>query len=169
MSEKLKILQSFSLLTYMPVWNAAAVHNMCPATGTGKMLSPMDLIVKLRDHLTNYGAVVTSKQPWVPTFAFANTRGNQLALASAGKGAEESAAALIYSPSLIGDVITEEEIWACTTCRNCEDQCPVMNEHVEKIIDLRRYLTLNGREIGWGCQAGDDQHRAPGKSVGIEP
>jgi Fe-S oxidoreductase len=43
---------------------------------------------------------------------------------------------------MIGDVITEEEIWACTTCRNCEDQCPVMNEHVDKIIDLRRYLVL---------------------------
>ncbi|MEQ2528790.1 (Fe-S)-binding protein [Bacillaceae bacterium CLA-AA-H227] len=116
--------------------------NMCPATGTGKMLSPMDLILKLRDHLTNHGAAITSKQPWVPTFAFANTQGNQLALASAGKGVEESAAALAYSPSLIGEVITEEEIWACTTCRNCEDQCPVMNEHVEKIIDLRRYLVL---------------------------
>ncbi|WP_449620162.1 heterodisulfide reductase-related iron-sulfur binding cluster [Robertmurraya sp. Marseille-Q9965] len=116
--------------------------NMCPATGTGKMLSPMDLILKLRDHLTNHGAAITSKQPWVPTFAFANTQGNQLALASAGKGVEESAAGLAYSPSLIGEVITEEEIWACTTCRNCEDQCPVMNEHVEKIIDLRRYLVL---------------------------
>ncbi|PKR84717.1 4Fe-4S dicluster domain-containing protein [Heyndrickxia camelliae] len=116
--------------------------NMCPATGTGKMLSPMDLIVKLRDHLTNYGAAVTSKQPWVPTFAFSHTKGNQIALASAGQGAEESAAALSYSPSLIGDIITEEEIWACTTCRNCEDQCPVMNEHVDKIIDLRRYLVL---------------------------
>ena len=45
-------------------------------------------------------------------------------------------------PSLIGDVITEEEIWACTTCRNCEDQCPVTNEHVDKIIDLRRYLVF---------------------------
>lgn len=116
--------------------------NMCPATGTGKMLSPMDLILKLRDHLTNHGAAVTSKQPWVPTFAFGNTQGNQIALASSGKGVEESAAALAYSPSLIGEVITEEEIWACTTCRNCEDQCPVMNEHVEKIIDLRRYLVL---------------------------
>lgn len=116
--------------------------NMCPATGTGKMLSPMDLILKMRDHLTNHGAAVTSKQPWVPTFAFANTTGNQLALAGAGAGAEEAAASLAYSPSLIGDVITEEEIWACTTCRNCEDQCPVMNEHVDKIIDLRRYLVL---------------------------
>jgi len=116
--------------------------NMCPATGTGKMLSPMDLILKMRDHLTNHGAAVTSKQPWVPTFAFSNTTGNQLALAGAGAGAEEAAASLAYSPSLIGDVITEEEIWACTTCRNCEDQCPVMNEHVDKIIDLRRYLVL---------------------------
>ncbi|PLR96591.1 (Fe-S)-binding protein [Bacillus sp. T33-2] len=116
--------------------------NMCPATGTGKMLSPMDLILKLRDHLTNYGAAVTQKQPWVPTFAFANTTGNQLALSGAGKGAEEAAAGIAYNPSLIGDVITEEEIWACTTCRNCEDQCPVWNEHVDKIIDLRRYLVL---------------------------
>lgn len=116
--------------------------NMCPATGTGKMLSPMDLIVKMRDHLTNHGAAITQKQPWVPTFAFSSTKGNQIALAAAGKGVQESAASLAYSPSLIGDVITEEEIWACTTCRNCEDQCPVMNEHVDKIIDLRRYLVL---------------------------
>ncbi len=116
--------------------------NMCPATGTGKMLSPMDLIVKMRDHLTFHGASVTSKQPWVPTFAFTNTKGNQIALAAQGQGAQETAAAAVYNPSLIGDVITEEEIWACTTCRNCEDQCPVMNEHVDKIIDLRRYLVL---------------------------
>ncbi|WP_019243244.1 MULTISPECIES: (Fe-S)-binding protein [Bacillus] len=116
--------------------------NMCPATGTGKMLSPMDLILKLRDHLTHQGAVVTRSQPWVPGFIFSHTKGNQLALAAAGQGAQEQAAASIYSPSLIGDIITEEEIWGCTTCRNCEDQCPVMNEHVDKIIDLRRYLVL---------------------------
>ncbi|MEK3932582.1 (Fe-S)-binding protein [Bacillus sp. FSL R7-0642] len=117
--------------------------NMCPATGTGKMLSPMDLILKLRDHLTDKGAAVTSKAPWVPVVAFNNTQGNQLAMMAAGKGQQESAATtLAYDPSLIGDVITEEEIWACTTCRNCEDQCPVMNEHVDKIIDLRRYLVL---------------------------
>ncbi|MEE6134210.1 hypothetical protein CHN50_07920 [Priestia aryabhattai] len=116
--------------------------NMCPATGTGKMLSPMDLILKLRDHLTEKGAVVTSRAPWVPTYAFANTKGNQLAVMGASQSSSEVAATLEYNPSLIGDVITEEEIWACTTCRNCEDQCPVMNEHVDKIIDLRRFLVL---------------------------
>ncbi|MFC5466479.1 heterodisulfide reductase-related iron-sulfur binding cluster [Lederbergia graminis] len=108
--------------------------NMCPASGTGKMLSPMDIIVKLRDHLTNYGAAVTQKQPWVPTYAFSGTVGNMAA--RAGEEAEP------FSRSLIGDVITEEELWACTTCRNCEDQCPVMNKHVSTIIDMRRYLVL---------------------------
>jgi Fe-S oxidoreductase len=128
--------------------------NVCPATGTGKMLSPMDLILKLRDHLTNKGAAVTSRTPWVPAFAFNNTHGNQLALKSKQQGIEESAATLSYNPSLIGDVITEEEIWACTTCRNCEDQCPVMNEHVDKIIDLRRYLVLTeGKLDGDGKRA----------------
>ena len=57
-------------------------------------------------------------------------------------GLAERSAATLEMPSLIGDVITEEELWACTTCRNCEDQCPVANEHVDKIIDLRRYLVM---------------------------
>ncbi|MGA3673781.1 heterodisulfide reductase-related iron-sulfur binding cluster [Lysinibacillus agricola] len=123
--------------------------NMCPASGTGKMLSPMDLIVKLRDHLTFTGAVVTKQKPWVPYQFFANTKGNQLAMAA---GAEGAVIEDIYSPSLIGDVITEEEIWACTTCRNCEDQCPVMNEHVDKIIDLRRYLTMTEGKVNPDAQ-----------------
>ncbi|MDY0404531.1 (Fe-S)-binding protein [Virgibacillus sp. 179-BFC.A HS] len=111
--------------------------SVCPAATTGKMLSPMDLMIKIRDHLTEKGAAITGKTPWVPAFAFSNTRGNQLASA-AGK----EAAATVENISLIGDVITEEEIGACTTCRNCEDACPVMNEHVDKIIDLRRYLVM---------------------------
>ncbi len=112
--------------------------NMCPATGTGKMLSPMDLMLKLRDHLTEKGAAITSKSPWAPDFMFGNTVGNQIA--AAGVDAYEA-------PALIGGVITKEEIWACTTCRNCEDQCPVMNEHVEKIIDMRRYLVLTEGDL----------------------
>ncbi|MBD0383114.1 (Fe-S)-binding protein [Paenibacillus sedimenti] len=99
--------------------------SMCPANTTGKMLSPMHLITKLRDHLTDKGAAITSKSPWVPAFAFAGHSGQNP-----------------LEAELIGDVITEEELWACTTCRNCEDQCPVGNEHVDKIIDLRRHLVL---------------------------
>ncbi|SDZ44740.1 Fe-S oxidoreductase [Evansella caseinilytica] len=116
--------------------------SMCPATGTGKLLSPMDIILKMRDHLTEKGAAVTSRKPWMPAFAFRQTKGNQLAVSGAGAAGSEAAATAEYSANLIGDVITEEELWACTTCRNCEDQCPVMNEHVDKIIDMRRYLVL---------------------------
>lgn len=118
--------------------------NVCPASGSGKMLSPMDLIVKLRDHLTEKGAAVTGKSPWVPAYAFSGTEGNTLAQMARSHGTDEAAATLeaVQNKSLIGDVITEEELWACTTCRNCEDACPVMNEHVDKIIDLRRYLVL---------------------------
>ncbi len=111
--------------------------SMCPASGTGKTLSPMELIVKMRDHLTEKGAIVTSRTPWLPAFVFGSSQ------ASAGvASADQEAAATIEMPNLIGDVITEEELWACTTCRNCEDQCPVANEHVEKIVDMRRYLVL---------------------------
>ncbi|MFL0363814.1 (Fe-S)-binding protein [Pseudobacillus sp. 179-B 2D1 NHS] len=141
--------------------------NMCPAAGTGKMLSPMDLIVKLRDHLTNTGAAVTAQSPWVPGFAFANTQGNQLAAMAKVNTHQETVVALDYNPSLIGDVITEEEIWACTTCRNCEDQCPVMNEHVDKIIDLRRYLVLTEGKLDADAQRAITNIERQGNPWGI--
>ncbi|WP_420491072.1 (Fe-S)-binding protein [Neobacillus vireti] len=102
--------------------------SMCPASVTGKTLSPMELMKKMRDHLTEKGAAITSRTPWMPSFAF--------------PGHEAAATSEAVTANLIGDVITEEELWACTTCRNCEDQCPVANEHVEKIIDMRRFLVL---------------------------
>ncbi|WP_285857831.1 (Fe-S)-binding protein [Neobacillus cucumis] len=102
--------------------------SMCPASVTGKTLSPMELMKKMRDHLTEKGAAITSRTPWMPSFAF--------------PGHEAAATSEAVTANLIGDVITEEELWACTTCRNCEDQCPVANEHVEKVIDMRRFLVL---------------------------
>lgn len=113
--------------------------NMCPASGTGKTLSPMEIIVKMRNHLTERGAAITSRTPWMPAFAFKDAKANQFAMKS---DAYSEVATAIETPNLIGDIITEEEIWACTTCRNCEDQCPVMNEHVDKIIDMRRFLVM---------------------------
>lgn len=41
-----------------------------------------------------------------------------------------------------GGIVSEAEIWGCTTCGACEDQCPVLIEHVDKIIDLRRHLVM---------------------------
>jgi Fe-S oxidoreductase len=148
--------------------------NVCPASNTGKLLSPMHLIVKLRDHLTEKGAAVTSTSPWLPsglkrgrlppphgmgpvlparepTFTEAGQRTRKTPLyTGAIQGTMEMQAAAwlprdntdAESLELAGDIMTEEEIWSCTTCGNCEEQCPVGNEHIDKIIDLRRHLVL---------------------------
>ncbi|MBA7673810.1 EtfAB:quinone oxidoreductase [subsurface metagenome] len=49
--------------------------------------------------------------------------------------------------SMIGDVITAEVIWDCTTCRACQEVCPVFIEHIDKIIDMRRNLVLEQAEM----------------------
>ncbi|MGP0583929.1 (Fe-S)-binding protein [Paenibacillus timonensis] len=139
--------------------------SVCPAASTGKTLSPMHLITKLRDHLTEKGAAVTGKSPWVPANVFGSASVHAVAVGNgdAAPAWGDASAVTDIRPTLdwqkatwqmtdkgkavtdlelIGDVITEEEIWACTTCRNCEDQCPVGNEHVDKIVDLRRHLVL---------------------------
>lgn len=138
--------------------------NMCPASATGKTLSPMNLIVKMRDHLTEKGAVITSRSPWMPSSVFGTPITPSLAMA--GLGAQESAAT-IEMPNLIGDIISEEEIWACTTCRNCEDQCPVANEHVDKIIDLRRYLVLTEGKMNADAQRAITNIERQGNPWGI--
>jgi len=43
-----------------------------------------------------------------------------------------------------GDIITEQEIWACTTCGACERECPIFIEYIDKIVDMRRYLVDQG-------------------------
>ncbi len=44
---------------------------------------------------------------------------------------------------LVDNLISEDELWACTTCRACMEECPVTIEHVDAIVDMRRYLVLN--------------------------
>ena len=59
--------------------------------------------------------------------------------------AEEVAAAVPAGQTrpLIGGTILEETLWSCTTCGACMDQCPVLIEHVPKIMDMRRHLVLD--------------------------
>jgi len=48
------------------------------------------------------------------------------------------------SPLLVGDKITEEVLWSCTSCGSCVIECPVLIEHLDLIIDMRRYLIMEG-------------------------
>lgn len=95
----------------------------CPAHLSGKPLSPKEVILNIKDHLLQVG----------PTL-----------LAAPSKTTDGTGKA---SPSLIGDVITEDVLWSCTTCRACQQECPVLNEHIDKIIDMRRNLVLEQAKI----------------------
>lgn len=50
----------------------------------------------------------------------------------------------ISNEPLIGNILEEHEIWSCTTCGACEEECPVMIEYIDKIVDLRRYMVEEG-------------------------
>jgi Fe-S oxidoreductase len=50
----------------------------------------------------------------------------------------------ISNEPLIGNILEEDEIWSCTTCGACEEECPVMIEYIDKVVDLRRYMVEEG-------------------------
>ncbi|MGH9055202.1 MAG: heterodisulfide reductase-related iron-sulfur binding cluster, partial [Acidimicrobiales bacterium] len=91
-------------------------QDQCPAWATDKPLSPKLVIMDLREQL----------------------------FASAGEllGAGGVAADGVASKALVPDVIEEDVLWACTTCGACVEQCPVDIEHVDTIVDMRRFEVL---------------------------
>jgi len=91
----------------------------CPANLTEKPLSPKHMTINLKHHLLE-------KAPYL------------LRVAKDGGNAHGEWTGRV----LLGDVVKEDELWACTTCRACEEQCPVFIEYVQRIIDMRRYLVL---------------------------
>jgi Fe-S oxidoreductase len=97
-------------------------QDMCPATASSKPLNPKKLIQDLKSHLLEVGPGLLKGQP-------------------------EDEEAPTDNPGVVlaGELITEDEIWACTTCRACDDICPVWVEHVDKIVDLRRNLVMTSR------------------------
>ncbi len=89
----------------------------CPAYLSDKPLTPKKLVLDLKEHLYEVYSI-----PFV------------------GKPAEPRR-------DMLTDVMTEDVIWACTTCRACQEVCPVYVEHIDKIIDMRRNLVLEQARI----------------------
>jgi Fe-S oxidoreductase len=107
----------------------------CPANISGKPLNPKRLLSRqLKEHLLEKGAVMNAKG--------LKSTGDENAEVLAEIAESDPQAAEILQKSLIGDIVTEEEIWSCTTCMSCQVQCPVANEHVNKIINMRQSLVM---------------------------
>jgi Fe-S oxidoreductase len=64
-----------------------------------------------------------------------------------------------------GEVITDKEIWACTTCGACEQECPIFIEYIDKIVDMRRYLVDQG-EVPQSLQKPMQQIKKKGNAYG---
>jgi Fe-S oxidoreductase/nitrate reductase gamma subunit len=94
----------------------------CPANVSGKELDPKWLILNLREHLQEGGQGLLAPG----------------SLAKVGNGGHET----VHEVPMVGGVIKDNVLWACTTCRWCVDACPVFIEHVPKIVDMRRWLVL---------------------------
>ncbi len=93
----------------------------CPAWHTEKPLSPREIVVKLRHYASSEGQVLMN-----------------------GNGANGDGLPVIPGP----EWVTEEELWACTSCNSCVEQCPLFIDQMGKIMEMRRYLTLEGRLTG---------------------
>jgi len=87
--------------------------SVCPANITGKKLSPRKVMMDLRARMKEKGPQLVKN----------------------GKDFTDS-------KSLIRDYITEEELWACTTCNACAKECPININHPTLIVDMRRYLVM---------------------------
>lgn len=111
--------QKIEQFTNMQLWEILACtecgrcQDRCPAHLTDKPLSPKKVIIDLKDHLNVRGPVLLKKKDKAPEV-----------------------------PPLGGNVVQYDEIWSCTTCRACQEHCPVFVEHIDKIVDMRRSMVM---------------------------
>ncbi len=106
-----------ALLDFYTCTECGRCSDNCPAHRTGKILSPKHMTLALRDHLYAREEELITEQA--------------------------SDTHLGVSPiNLVPEVIHPDVLWACTSCRACEEQCPVLISYVDKILDMRRSLVM---------------------------
>jgi Fe-S oxidoreductase len=91
--------------------------SVCPAHATGKSLDPREIVLKTGEVMARSGTPVVSPPIGVDP-------------------------EITVSSSSLFERITPEEVWACTSCKACDEICPVNIEILDKILDMRRYLSL---------------------------
>lgn len=127
------------ILDFSTCTECGRCQSQCPAWNTGKPLSPKLLIMSLRDH-------AHAKAPYLLAGGGKTMEGEEKASAEALKDVPAAALAEAERP-LIGTleengVIDPDVLWSCTTCGACVEQCPVDIEHIDHILDMRRYQVM---------------------------
>ncbi|MFE3753731.1 heterodisulfide reductase-related iron-sulfur binding cluster [Nocardia tengchongensis] len=122
-------------------------QSQCPAWNTGKPLSPKLLIMSLRDHgyaKAPYLLAGGRKDMGGDEIGLVDAEGkpNERALAQISEAARAEAERPLVGGEDVNGIIDPEVLWSCTTCGACVEQCPVDIEHVDHIIDMRRYQVL---------------------------
>ena len=97
----------------------------CPADIAGQPLSPMHIILNLRDHATEVGEKMAANK----------AQGRPLDFDLEG------------APPMVGGVIPDDALWACRTCGACVEECPVYIEHIPTIVDMRRHLVMEAARM----------------------
>ncbi len=95
--------------------------SVCPAHATGKSLDPREIVLKV-------GEVMAATAAHAPGGKVSPPIGTD--------------ADITIGSNSVFERITSEEVWACTSCKACDEICPVNIEILDKILDMRRYLTL---------------------------
>ncbi len=140
-------------LDFVTCTECGRCQSQCPAWHTGKPLSPKLVIMDLRDHLFAKAPYLIDGKSVpgdaVPDFgtpaAEGGEHGHNVAEAGfprvTGSGIEQASRPLVGDAASFG-VIDPDVLWSCTTCGACVEQCPVDIEHIDHIVDMRRYQVL---------------------------
>lgn len=107
---------------------------VCPANLTGKPLSPRKIVVNTRQRLMEKGPLVTGDRMEFLRPMFVHGEG-----AAAGARTPDE----VLEHRLLDQYISEEELWACTSCRACVQECPVSIDQLDVINEMRRFLVLS--------------------------
>ena len=109
----------------------------CPAYATGKPLNPKMVILDLKDYMLEQGPKLLKAREMeaVPP-------ANQVNEARMSDAAHRAHDMNVADVAMVGGVITDDVLWACTTCQACINACPVFIEPMSRIVDMRRYLVL---------------------------
>ncbi|MFC5336789.1 (Fe-S)-binding protein [Mycobacterium branderi] len=166
-----------AMLDFATCTECGRCQSQCPAWNTGKPLSPKLVIMDLRDHwMAKAPYILGEKEADAEGGYIESGRGEGHHVPESGFGrvpgsGPEQAGRPLVGTAEQGGVIDPDVLWSCVTCGACVEQCPVDIEHVDHIVDMRRYQVMMESEFPselsvlfknletkgnpWGQNAGD--------------